>query len=150
LTAPLKRIAKEAKKKKIKTPALAVIGEVVELREKIEWFENKPLFGLRILVTGSKQQAFELAKNLEELGAITIMLPTVRVTHPDSWEDLDSALDRLHNHSPFNEGLKNSQDTPTALPHPEASLTLPSSITTFPLTMVSTGHPFSSHPSYGV
>jgi len=98
LTAPLKRIAKEAKKRKIKTPVLAVIGKVVKLREKIKWFENKPLFGLRILVTGSKQQAFELAKNLEELGAVSIMLPTIRVAHPDSWEDLDSALDRLHDY----------------------------------------------------
>ncbi|WAC08590.1 MAG: uroporphyrinogen-III C-methyltransferase [Thermodesulfobacteriota bacterium] len=98
LTAPLKRIAKEAKKRKIITPVLAVIGKVVTLREKIKWFENKPLFGLRILVTGSKQQAFELAKNLEELGAVPIMLPTIRVTYPDSWEDLDSALDHLHDY----------------------------------------------------
>ena len=106
LTAPFKRIAKEAKKREIKTSVLAVIGKVVELREKIEWFETKPLFGLRILLTGSKQQVFKLAKNLEELGAIPIMLLTVRITHPDSREDLDSALDRLHNRSPLNEGLK--------------------------------------------
>ena len=98
LTAPLKRIAKEAKKRKIKTPVLAVIGKVVELRDKIKWFENKPLFGLRILVTGSKQQAFDLAKNLEELGAVPIILPTIRVTQPDSWKDLDAVLDCLHNY----------------------------------------------------
>ena len=98
LTAPLKRIAKEAKKKKIKTPVLAVIGKVVTLREKIKWFEHKPLFGRRILVTGSKQQAFELAKNLEGLGAAPIILSTIRVTHPDSWADLDTALDRLQDY----------------------------------------------------
>lgn len=95
LTAPLNRIAEESQKKNFKTPALVIIGQVVTLREKIKWFEKKPLFGRHILITGSKQQAFHLARNLEELGALAIMLPTIKVTSPDSWDNLDRALDNL-------------------------------------------------------
>jgi len=98
LTAPLGQIIEETKKKDFKTPALVIIGQVVELRGIIKWFEKKPLFGRRVLITGSKQQAFQLARNLEELGAVSIMLPTIKVTPPDSWEDLDRALDNLHEH----------------------------------------------------
>ena len=95
LVASLSQVAMEAKNKKMKTPVLAIIGKVVELREKIKWFESKPLFGLRILVAGSKDQAFELAKALEELGAVSLILPIIRVAPPDSWKELDFALAHL-------------------------------------------------------
>ena len=95
LTASLNCVAEEAAKRGLATPALVIIGHVVELRKEIKWFEKKPLFSRRILITGSKQQAFQLAKNLEELGAVPIMLPTIRVTPPDFWEELDGALDNL-------------------------------------------------------
>jgi uroporphyrinogen III methyltransferase/synthase len=96
LTSCLNHVAEEAEKKGFGTPALVVIGHVVGLRNTIKWFERKPLFGQRILVTGSKQQAFRLAQSLEELGAVSIMLPTFKVTLPQSWDDLDRALDNLH------------------------------------------------------
>lgn len=95
LTAPLDRIAEEAKKAQTKTPVLIIIGRVVSLREIIKWFERKPLFGRRILVTGSRKQSFHLAKSLEELGAVALMLPTIKVTRPRSWRELDKVLKRL-------------------------------------------------------
>ena len=99
LVSSLNCIVEEAKKKSFTTtPALIIVGQVVKLREKIKWFEKKPLFGHRILITGSKKQAFQLAKKLEELGAVTIMLPTIKITPPDSWEELDWALDNLHHY----------------------------------------------------
>jgi len=96
LTSSLDRIAEEAAKRGSGTPALIIIGQVVGLRQAIKWFERKPLFGQRILVTGSKQQSSQLAQRLEDLGAVSIILPTITVTLPQSWDDLDSALDYLH------------------------------------------------------
>jgi len=95
LAAPLFSVVDEAKKNSIKTPILIIIGQVVSLREKLKWFEQKPLFSRRILVTGSKEQAFQIARNLEELGALALMLPTIRVSKPRSWKELDNALDQL-------------------------------------------------------
>jgi uroporphyrinogen III methyltransferase/synthase len=95
LTAPLQYIVDNAKKQSIKTPVLTIIGQVVSLRDHIKWFEQKPLFGRRILVTGSKQQAFQIARNVEELGAVAHLLPTIKVTKPHSWKDLDEALSNL-------------------------------------------------------
>jgi len=96
LTSSLGRIAEEAAERGSGTPALVIIGEVVGLRQAMQWFERKPLFGHRILVTGSRQQSSQLAQSLEELGAVTILLPTITVTLPPSWEDLDRALEHLH------------------------------------------------------
>ena len=96
LVSSLNHVAEEAEKRGFATPALVVIGHVVGLRQAIKWFERKPLFGQRILITGSKQQSFHLAQSLEELGAVSIMLPTFKVTLPQSWDDLDRALDNLY------------------------------------------------------
>jgi len=96
LVSSLNHVAEEAEKRVFATPALVVIGHVVGLRQAIKWFERKPLFGQRILITGSKQQSFQLAQSLEELGAVSIMLPTFNVTLPQSWDDLDRALDNLY------------------------------------------------------
>ncbi len=65
------------------SPAVAVIGNVVNEREKINWFETRPLFGQRIVVTRTRAQAGELSKALRELGADVVELPTIRIEHPD-------------------------------------------------------------------
>lgn len=95
LTAPLQHIVQKAEEQSIKTPVLTIIGQVVSLREQLKWFEQKPLFSRRMLVTGSKQQAFQIARNLEELGAVAHMLPTMKVTRPHSWKSLDASLQSL-------------------------------------------------------
>ena len=95
ITAPLQHVVSSAKEQAIKTPVLTIIGQVVSLREQLKWFEQKPLFSRRLLVTGSRQQAFQLARNLEELGAVAHMLPTMKVTRPHSWKSLDTALQSL-------------------------------------------------------
>jgi uroporphyrinogen III methyltransferase/synthase len=71
-------------------PAMLVIGAVVGLREHLRWFDDRPLFGRRIVVTRSREQAGELVDMLEERGAEAIQAPTIRIGPP---EDL-SALDR--------------------------------------------------------
>jgi uroporphyrinogen III methyltransferase / synthase len=68
-------------------PAIAVFGEVVGLRKKLNWFESRPLFGKRIVVTRTRKQAGALSKQLRFLGADVYELPTIRIVPPeDLWE----------------------------------------------------------------
>jgi uroporphyrinogen III methyltransferase/synthase len=84
-----------AKVSAIMTPAITVIGEVVNLREQLNWFERLPLFGKRIVITRAREQASVLRDELAALGAEVIELPTIEIRPPDSWEPLDSAIRRL-------------------------------------------------------
>jgi hypothetical protein len=71
-----------------KAPSVAVIGEVVKLRGKLNWFENRPLFGQRIVVTRTREQASELSRRLLELGAEVLEIPTIKIAPPTNKEDL--------------------------------------------------------------
>ncbi len=73
-------------------PAIIVVGEVVKLREKLNWYESKPLFGKRIVVTRSREQASVFAETLIDRGATTIEFPTIDVVPPASWDELDKAI----------------------------------------------------------
>jgi uroporphyrinogen III methyltransferase / synthase len=79
----------------MKPPALIVVGEVVALREKLRWFEDKPLFGKRILITRAREQASAFGQRLEAAGAEVIEFPTIQIEPPESWEPLDSAVARI-------------------------------------------------------
>jgi uroporphyrinogen III methyltransferase/synthase len=76
----------------IKPPAITVVGEVARLREALSWFERRPLFGRRIVVTRSREQASELTAQLEDLGADVIELPTIKIVPPDDFGPLDGAI----------------------------------------------------------
>jgi uroporphyrinogen III methyltransferase/synthase len=78
--------------KNLQPPAVLVVGNVVALREKLRWFENRPLFGKRILVTRAREQASELSQMLRELGAEPIELPVIRIAPLDDYRALDNAL----------------------------------------------------------
>jgi len=65
-----------------KAPAVCVIGTVVLERDQINWFENRPLFGKRVVVTRTRQQAGELSRRLSDLGADVLELPTIRIEPP--------------------------------------------------------------------
>ena len=75
------------------SPAMLVIGQVVGLREHLRWFDDRPLFGRRIVVTRSREQAGELVDMLEERGAEAIQAPTIRIAAPDDPQDI-AALER--------------------------------------------------------
>ena len=79
----------------MKPPALIIVGEVVALRDKLRWFETKPLFGKRILVTRAREQASSFAQILEAAGAEIVEFPTITIVPPESWEPLDAAISRL-------------------------------------------------------
>lgn len=80
---------------RISPPAVIVIGEVVNLRQKLNWFEKKPLFGKRILVTRSREQASELTKLLKEYGAAVIEFPVIKIIPPSNFKELDKAISHL-------------------------------------------------------
>jgi uroporphyrinogen III methyltransferase / synthase len=77
-------------------PAVTVIGGVVGLREKLNWFESRPLFGQRIVVTRTREQASALSSQLSELGAEVLEIPTIRIEPPVAKEGLKDALLGLH------------------------------------------------------
>lgn len=78
----LATIAKLVAQEKIVPPALTIVGDVVNLREKLNWFENLPLFGQRIVVTRRTEQAGSFAARLARLGADVMEVPTIKITEP--------------------------------------------------------------------
>ena len=79
----------------VQPPVVVVVGEVAALRERLKWFEKKPLFGKRIVVTRPRAQAPALARRLEEFGAETIEFPAIRIEPLADFRKLDVALRRL-------------------------------------------------------
>ncbi len=79
----------------LKPPAIIVIGDVVSLRDQINWFERSPLLSRRILVTRTREQASDLVKLLEEKGALCLECPTIEVTWPEDLTELDNAIKAL-------------------------------------------------------
>jgi uroporphyrinogen III methyltransferase/synthase len=94
----LATIAKLAAEKKISPPALTVIGDVVKLRGKLNWFENLPLFGKQIVVTRSRGQMAKFSQKLSELGADVLEIPAVKGVMPDNKQVLVDALLSLNSY----------------------------------------------------
>ncbi len=78
----LENIATIAREANIHAPAITIIGHVVSARKQLNWFENRPLFGQTVLVTRTRQQASELGRRLELLGARVIESPTIEIVNP--------------------------------------------------------------------
>jgi len=95
LTGTLADIAELARKAAFKAPAITIVGEVVKLREKLRWFDSRPLFGKGILVTRAADQAGQFSRLLATNGAAVFECPTIKLVQPESWDDLDREIDRL-------------------------------------------------------
>lgn len=93
--APLGELAKAVQTADLAAPAVLVIGSVVSLRAHIAWFEGRPLFGKRVLVTRPGHQAGGLVQRLERLGAVPLVLPAVEIRAPNDWSAVDRALANL-------------------------------------------------------
>ena len=85
----------QIKEQGMKPPATIVIGKVVALRERFDWFERLPLFGRRIVVTRDLRQAAELCDPLEALGAEAISLPMIEIRDAADPAPLDQAIAHL-------------------------------------------------------
>jgi uroporphyrinogen III methyltransferase/synthase len=96
IVSTLREIAALVKEKDIQPPAVTVIGDVVTLRNELTWYEKKPMFGQRILVTREHSGGFE---TLEELGAEVLQFSTIENVPPESWDDLDKAIDHVDSYN---------------------------------------------------
>jgi len=95
VTGTLDNIVQKVEAAGLKAPAIIVVGDVVELRESMRWFENKPLMGKRIVVTRAREQASDLLQLLTASGANCLECPTIRIAPPEDWELLDQAIQGL-------------------------------------------------------
>jgi uroporphyrinogen III methyltransferase/synthase len=98
VTGTLATIVDIAREAGIKAPAIIVVGRVVELRERLRWFEDRPLLGRNIVVTRARAQASDLVAQLSELGANCLEYPTILVEAEADTAPLDRALDRLQDY----------------------------------------------------
>jgi uroporphyrinogen III methyltransferase / synthase len=94
----LASIGQVAAAAKIEPPTVTVIGEVVKLRSKLNWFERRPLFGQRVVVTRAREQAGPLSQQLRELGAEVLEVPTIRFEPPTEKKALVDALLELNSY----------------------------------------------------
>ncbi|MDA0207093.1 MAG: uroporphyrinogen-III C-methyltransferase [Acidobacteria bacterium] len=95
LTGTVANLAERIAAAKLRPPALIIVGEVVALREDLNWFEHLPLFGQRIVLTRAEEQAGESAEQLRRLGAEVIAAPTIEIVEPSSWAAIDAAIANL-------------------------------------------------------
>lgn len=93
--AKLETAVEEVRKAGLKAPAIIVVGEVVTLRPQLKWFENRPLFGRRILVTRARAQASDLVRQLTDLGAVCWEHPTIDIAAYQNGQPLLEAIDQL-------------------------------------------------------
>ena len=92
VTSTLANIAADARAARIEPPAITVIGQIVDLRETLSWFETKPLFGWRVLVPRTKEQAGSLTARLRGYGAVPEEVPTISVEPPRNPQQMDKAV----------------------------------------------------------
>lgn len=91
----LENIVTKVKEHHLTSPAIIVIGEVVKLREKLRWFDNRPLHGKHILVTRARRQASALSQLLSERGARPIELPAIDIQEIADTKELDQTINHL-------------------------------------------------------
>lgn len=95
LVGQLDTISTEVQKHGFSNPSIIIVGEVVSLREKLQWFEKKPLFGQRIVVTRARHQASELSQAIESLGGEAWEFPTIEIAPPTDSSYLIKAIKNL-------------------------------------------------------
>jgi len=91
----LANISEKVKDEDFTPPGVIVVGDVVNLRDHLNWFESLPLFGKRIVVTRPEDQATSFISTLSELGAQCLLFPTIKIIPPASWKELDRAIEGL-------------------------------------------------------
>jgi uroporphyrinogen III methyltransferase/synthase len=95
VTGTLATIADVVRAAAIEPPAVTIIGEVAALREEFRWFDTRPLFGKRVLVTRTREQASDLSRALAAEGAEAIELPTLEIVPSHDPRELATAIDHL-------------------------------------------------------
>lgn len=99
ITSTLENVYEEALKSNIKPPTLIVIGEVVRLREKLNFFESKPLFGKNIIVTRSRMQSSSLVSKISDLGGNPIEIPTIKIDKIENNTELENEIKNISDYT---------------------------------------------------
>jgi uroporphyrinogen III methyltransferase/synthase len=92
VTSTLEHVAADVRTERIAPPAVVVVGEVVGMRDALSWFETKALFGWRVLVPRTKEQAGSLSARLREFGGVPEEVPTISVEPPRNPLQMDKAV----------------------------------------------------------
>jgi uroporphyrinogen III methyltransferase/synthase len=95
ITGTLANIVGKVEAAGLKAPAITIVGEVVKLREQLNWFEARPLSGRSIIVTRSRAQSSKFVEVLETLGAEAVEMPTIKIADPADFGPLDKAIDDI-------------------------------------------------------
>src|SRR5213595_1250529 len=96
LTGSLSDIAQKAVASDFKAPAVVIFGEVVALRDNLNWYEKRPLLGKRIVITRTRKQSSVLSNKLRALGAHVIELPTIRIEPPSDLREFAELVQDVH------------------------------------------------------
>ena len=95
-TTTLEHAAEDVERLGIQPPAVFVVGDVVNLRDTMDWFDNRPLFGKRVVVTRSRSQASKLVHVLDAKGALCEEIPTILIDKPsDDYRGMDEGIEEL-------------------------------------------------------
>jgi len=92
LVSTLSEIPDEARRKGFKAPAVLVVGSVSSLSDTLGWYERKPLFGKRVLITRGREQSRKMAEKIAEQGGDPILFPTIQIQGPGDYGPLDTAI----------------------------------------------------------
>lgn len=95
LAATIATLPAEAVAQGFTNPSVIVVGGVVSLRDRLNWFEHKPLLGKGVVVTRAREQASGLAAQLADLGADVIQFPTIDIHELDDYSSVDATIARL-------------------------------------------------------
>ncbi|MBQ9690516.1 MAG: uroporphyrinogen-III C-methyltransferase, partial [Eggerthellaceae bacterium] len=95
LVTTLQNITSDAAEKKFSAPCIIVVGQVAALRDDIAWFEDKPLFGCKVVVTRSRTQASQTRDMLQNLGAQVVELPTIQIMSYAGSREMNAAIKQL-------------------------------------------------------
>ena len=98
VTGTLDTIVEKVKAADLKSPAIIIIGHVVSLRNELSWFDKRPLFGKRIVITRARAQASDLVSKLSKLGAHCIEIPTIQIVPPHDISPLKESIDNINHY----------------------------------------------------
>lgn len=110
VTATLESAYEVVIKENIKPPTLIVVGTVVNLREKLNFFEEKPLFGKNIVVTRCRAQSSALAEKISDMGGNPIEIPTIKIQKVEDNKELEVEINKIKNYTYIIFGSKNAVD----------------------------------------
>lgn len=110
VTATLENAYEVALKENIKPPTLIVVGTVVNLREKLNFFEEKPLFGKNIVVTRCRTQSSTLSEKISDMGGNPIEIPTIKIQKVEDNKDLELEINNIKDYTYIIFSSKNAVD----------------------------------------